>query len=210
MITEQTNKMEEQKVYSQSSEQLFILDVFEDKPTGNFLDIGSYDVFRFSNVRALYEKGWKGVFVEPQPENYKAIAEHYKGDPKIEVLNVAIGAESGEIDFYESNGDAVGTTDLDHMKKWSDGGVKYTKIKVKQVSVNEFMHEYCVDVDMLSIDTEATNMVIFRNMPEFVWKQIRLLVIEHDNCQKEIEDKLTDYGFTKLYENGENILLAKL
>lgn len=196
--------------YSQSDEQLYILDYFLDKSDGKFLDIGAFHVFKFSNVRALYEKGFSGVLVEPQPENYFAIADHYKNEPRIEVLNVAIGAESGEIDFYESGGDAVGTTDLDHMKKWSDGGVKYTKIKVKQVSVNEFMHEYCFDVDMLSIDTEATNMVIFRNMPEFVWKQIRLLVIEHDGFQKEIEDKLTDYGFTKLYENGENILLAKL
>lgn len=197
--------------WSQNSESAFVIDYFSDTPTGKFMDIGSYDVFRFSNVRDLYEKGgWFGIMVEPAPANFRAIADHYKDEPRIEVLNVAIGAESGEIDFYESNGDAVGTTDLDHMKKWSDGGVKYTKIKVKQVSVNEFMHEYCVDVDMLSIDTEATNMVIFRNMPEFVWKQIRLLVIEHDGFQKEIEDKLTDYGFIKLYENGENLLLAKL
>lgn len=196
--------------FSQNSEELFVLDYFSDKEIGKFIDVGAYHIERFSNTRQLYLNGWSGILVEPAPTNYKAIADHYKDEPRIEVYNVAIGVENGEIDFYESGGDAVGTTDEAHMKKWKDGGVKYTKIKVKQVAVNEFMHEHCVDIDMLSIDTEATNMIIFRNMPDFVWKQIKLLVIEHDQCQKEIEDKLTEFGFTKLYENGENLLLAKL
>lgn len=204
-------EMEEKKQFSQNSEELFILDYFEKQEKGRFIDIGAYDIERFSNVRALYLKGnWGGVLVEPQPENYAAIAEHYKDDPKIEVLNVAIGEKSGEIDFYESNGDAVGTTDEEHMKKWKDGGVQYTKIKVKQLSVFEFMHEYCHDVDFMSIDTEATNIIVFRNIEDWVWKQIRMICIEHDQHQQEIEEKLTTFGFTKLYENAENIIMAKV
>lgn len=197
-------------MFSQNSEELFILDYFSDKQGGNFIDVGAYSVERFSNTRALYLKGWKGILVEPAPQNYQAIADHYADDKEVEVLNVAIGAESGEIDFYESNGDAVGTTDLDHMKKWKDGGVQYTKIKVKQLSVFEFMHEYCVGISFISIDTEATNMIIFREIEDWVWEQISMLCIEHDGFQNEIEEKLNNFGFTKLYQNAENILLAKV
>lgn len=196
--------------YSQSDEELYVLQQYEDKPTGKFVDVGSYDVFRFSNVRALFEKGWRGVMVEPQPANYKAIADHYAGNERIEVLNFAVGDPAGEIDFYESNGDAVGTTDEEHMKKWSGGGVQYTKIKVPQMGVVEFMEKYARDADFLNIDTEATNMVVFRNTPDWVWEQISMLVIEHDNCQDEIENKLEGFGFTKLYLNGENIIMAKV
>jgi FkbM family methyltransferase len=202
--------MGDKKVYSQSSEQLFIEDYFLGKETGNFLDIGAYDVYRFSNVRALYERGWGGILVEPQPVNFHAIKEHYKDDPKIEVLNFAVGEPAGEIDFYESDGDAVGTTDYQHMEKWSKGGVKFTKIKVPQVGVVDFFNQYCKDVDFLSIDTEATNVAVFRNIPDFVWGQIKMICIEHDHHQQEIEEKLTPYGFTTLYVNGENIILAKL
>ena len=194
--------------YSQNDEQAFIIDYFEGKPVGKYIDIGAYDVFRFSNTRCLYDLGFSGVLVEPSPNLYKAIADHYKGDWRVEVVNVAIGAEAGEIDFYASE-DAVSTTDETHMKKWADAGVKFEKIKVKQVGIFEFMHEHCDYVDFLNIDTEATNMVIFRNMPEFVWKQIKMLCIEHDQCQQEIEDKLKQYGFQTLYMNAENILLAK-
>lgn len=195
--------------YSQNAEELYILDYFADKPNGRFIDIGSYDIFRFSNVRALYERQWDGVMVEPAPKNFKAIADHYKDEPRIKVLNVAVGEVGGEIDFYESDGDAVGTTDEAHMKKWGDAGVKYSKIKVQQVSVVDFMNEYCKDVDFISIDTEATNVAVFRAIPDFVWEQIKMLCIEHDLHQKEIEDKLSGFGFFKLYENGENIILAK-
>lgn len=202
--------MTEQKKYSQNDEQLFILEYFGRNEGGKFIDIGAYDPFRFSNTRALFEKGWRGVLVEPQPENYKTIADHYQDERAIQVLNVAIGERSGEIDFYESGGDAVGTTDEDHMQKWKEGGVKYSKIKVQQLAVVDFADQYCRDADFISIDTEATNMVVFDNMPDYVWQQIKAVVIEHDNHQHEIERKLATFGFTTLYTNAENILLAKV
>lgn len=196
-------------MFSQNSEELFILDYFETIPKGKFIDIGAFHVERFSNTRALYLKGWEGVLVEPAPTNYAAIAKHYANEPRIKVLNVAIGETNGEVDFYESNGDAVGTTDEAHMKKWGDAGVQYTKIKVPQVSVVDFMNEHCKGVDFLSIDTESTNINVFRNIPDWVWEQVKMLCIEHDGFQQEIEDKLSAFGFTTTYMNGENILLIK-
>ena len=95
------------------------------------------------------------------------------------------------------------------MEKWKAGGVKYTKIKVPQMSVAEFTDKYCRDADFISLDTEATNMTIFRNIPDYVWEQIKAVVIEHDNCQAEIEQKLFGFGFSTLYVNGENVFLAK-
>lgn len=195
--------------YSQNDEQLYILDYFQDKPTGKFIDIGSYDVFRFSNVRALYEKSWKGVLVEPAPSNYKSIADHYANDKEIKVLNVAVGVENGEIDFYDSNGDAISTSDLDHMKKWGEAGVQYTKIKVPQISIVDFCNEHCRDADFLNIDTEATNMLVFRNVPDWVFEQVSLICIEHDGLQNEVEEKLIPFGFATLYVNGENIIMGK-
>jgi FkbM family methyltransferase len=196
--------------YSQNDEELYILDYFADKQTGKFVDIGAFHVTQLSNVRALYEKGFSGVLVEPAPSNYQAIADHYKDEPKIKVLNVAIGEENGEIDFYESNGDAVSTSNMAHMKKWGDAGVKYSPIKVQQVSVVDFMNEHCRDADFLSIDTEATNIQLFRMIPNWVFGQISMLCIEHDANFLEIEEKCYKYGMTQIYLNGENIIMARL
>ncbi len=198
------------KKYSQSDEQYFILDYYKNKPNGKLIDIGAYDVFRFSNTRALYERGFSGILVEPQPANYAAINDHYLQEPRIAVLNFAVGEPAGEVTFYESNGDAVGTTDIGHMEKWKAGGVKYSEIKVQQRGVVDFFNEFGHNTDMISIDTEATNMVVFRLVPDWFWQRLSLLVIEHDQCQQEIEDKLIPFGFNTLYVNAENIVMAKL
>lgn len=196
--------------YSQNAEDSFIIQYYKDKVGGKFIDVGAYDVFRFSNTRCLYERGFSGIFVEPQHKNYEAIAKHYEGDENITVLNFAVGDPAGEIIFYECDGDAVGTTDREHMEKWRNGGVKYTEIKVQQVGVDEFFNKYGRGTDMLSIDTEATNILVFRAIPIWVWEEISLLVIEHDEHQEEIENKLSEFGFSTLYVNAENILLAKV
>jgi FkbM family methyltransferase len=193
--------------YSQNNEEDFILDYFDGR-TGKFLDIGAYDVFKFSNTRALFERGWSGILVEPSPENYKAIAGHYKDEPRIEVLNCAVGDRGGEIDFYASD-DAVSTTDEKHRAKWEAAGVKYRKIKVNQVNVIDFMNQYCKGIDFLSVDTEATNIVLFRMIPDWVFEQISLFCIEHDGNREEIEARLKRFGFSVMYYNGENILLGK-
>lgn len=197
------------QTFSQNSEQDFILDFYKGKSTGRFLDIGAYHVERFSNVRALYLLGWGGTLVEPQPVNFNAIYEHYKNDPKITTLNMAVGETTGEIKFWESDGDAVGTTDEEHMKKWAKAGVKFTEIVVPQLNVVDFFNEFCVDIDFLNIDVESTNLKVFRLIPEFVWKQISLLCIEHDGGHDEIEEKLIPFGFGTLHLNAENILLGK-
>src|SRR5436190_18429309 len=183
--------------YSQNNEEDFILDYFEGR-IGKFLDIGAYDVFKFSNTRALFERGWSGILVEPSPENYKAIAEHYKDDPRIEVLNCAVGDKGGEIDFYACQ-DAVSTTNIDHKNKWEAAGVPYTKIVVNQVNVVDFMNQYCKGVDFLSIDTESTNIQLFRMIPDFVFEQIKMLCIEHDGNEEEITARLKRFGFYEVH-----------
>lgn len=197
------------KKFSQSDEQIFILDHFKNKAIGKFIDIGAYHVEKFSNTRALYLNGWNGLLIEPQPENYQAIAGHYAGEPRIEVLNFAVGEPAGDVTFYESNGDAVGTTSEQHMQKWSEGGVKYSKITVPQMGVVDFFDKYGHGTNFLSIDTEATNFELFQHIPDWVWEEIEMLCIEHDTHNEEIEEKLSRFGFTTLYINSENIILAK-
>lgn len=195
--------------YSQNLEEYAIVGYFENKPIGKFVDIGAYDPEKFSNTRALYLAGWSGVLVEPAPKNYKRIADYYAGDERIQVLNFAVGEPAGEIDFWDCNGDAISTSDEAHRDKWAAVGIGYTKIKVEQVGVVDFMDKYVKDCDFLSIDTESTNMAIFRNIPNYIFEQIKMLCIEHDRCQKEIEERLKPFGFNNLYQNAENIILAK-
>lgn len=196
-------------MYSQNNEEEIIVDYFNKKPAGKYIDIGAYDVFRLSNTRKLYELGWNGVLVEADPINFIGIAEHYKDEQRIEVLNFAVGASNEDLEFFSSGGDAVSTSVAEHAEKWKGAGVKYESIMVPQMHVGEFMEKYGKDVKFLSIDTEATNMVIFNSIPDWVFEQIDMICIEHDNCIVEIVSKLAQFGLNTKYINAENIILAK-
>lgn len=54
--------------YSQNDEEDVILRYFGDRK-GRFLDIGAHDGIYYSNTRALLERGWGGVMIEPDPRS---------------------------------------------------------------------------------------------------------------------------------------------
>lgn len=194
-------------MYSQNEEEKYITEYFNGK-VGKFIDIGAFHVTELSNTRRLVELGWGGVLVEADPKNYKPIADFYRFDKdEIEVLCFAIGTSNEPLTFYESNGDAVSTSVIEHKNKWENGGVKYTEITVPQMHIVDFLEQYGNGTDFISIDTEATNIDIFRLIPQWFFHEISMICIEHDNHIEEIQSRLPE--FKTLYINAENIILAK-
>lgn len=195
--------------HSQNNEEEVILDYFKGK-VGKFIDIGAFHVTALSNTRALYENGWSGVLVEADPMNYKPIEEHYNHEPRITVLNTAIGISDEDLVFYSSGGDAVSTSDLSHKKKWEGGGVKFNKITVPQMHIESFLEQHGKGTNFISIDTEATNMAIFNAIPDWFLDQVELFCIEHDNATEIIIDRLSRHGLTKIFTvNAENIIIGR-
>ena len=71
--------------YSQGGEQAAILEYFGEKRDGRFLDVGAFDFRGLSNVRALAERGWGGVLVEPDPQAFASLLVNL---PRAEFPNV--------------------------------------------------------------------------------------------------------------------------
>src|SRR5271157_1849364 len=107
-------------MYSQNREEEFIVDLLDaGKRTGHFLDIGAYDGKTFSNTLRLVELGWSGVCVEPSPTVFPALLKLHAGNERITLVNAAVTAANGFIDFWDAGGDAISTTDQAHRAKWA-------------------------------------------------------------------------------------------
>jgi len=196
-------------MYSQNDEQDYILNYFQNAEPGKFLDIGGYDPLIFSNTRCLVEKDWAGVYVEPSPicmENFRKL---YWDNPNIELVEKAIALQEGEMNFFESNGDAVSTFDPKHRDKWSNR-IKFNTIRVQTMTMGSLIDQYGKDVTFLSLDVEAMNYSLFLEIPSYFWDQLQMVVIEHDNFHLEMTRILAGFGFSKLAQDAENIILAKI
>ncbi len=207
--------------YTQSSEGDIINEYFKGVTSGTLLDIGANNGATFSNSLELIENGWSAVLVEPSEEAFRQLITLHTGRKHVHCFNLAIGAKSGHVDFYESESilpdkkdhSLVSTTVPDEMKRWN-GATTFTKKNVLCYSFKEFM-ERCVPAragfDLISIDVEGAEMDILEQM-NLNDLRCQLLVIEfngHQHIKKQFDAHILPFGMKLIHTNAENLIYAK-
>lgn len=193
---------------SQRSEDQYILEYFKDNDSGAFLDVGAYHPETFSNTRGLFDKGWEGVCIEPSTSCYPVLEEFYKGTG-VEVFNCAIGNGTGVIEFWDSNGDALSSTDKAHVDKWTKNyGSKFDKVTVQCFTLEDLIEQSTYkSFNFVSIDVENDRLGID------ILKQVDLYSVGMVclECSYGLRAEVKSYmaGWKEVYSNAENILLAR-
>ncbi len=194
--------------FSQRDEQRHILNYFKDTK-GTFIDIGAWHPEKFSNVRALFEMGWMGVLVEPSPNCYNVLNEFYK-ESTCEVHNLAIANHSGEIELWDSRGDALSTTSDKHKEKWERGAYKckFDKITVPCLAVSDLIDKSKFKTfNFINIDVE-NDQLGFDILRQFDLTNTKMICLECEgNLRQEVQVYLKD--FQLIYSSPENILLCR-
>jgi FkbM family methyltransferase len=198
-------------MYSQNREEEIIVQLFNaERQVGHFLDIGAYDGKTFSNTLRLAELGWSGVCVEPSPTVFPALLKLHGGNPKISLVNSAVSAANGFIDFYDCGGDAVSTTHAPHKDKWEKGfGSTYTKMTVYGVTFGDVFRKFGLNFDFINLDVEGVSADLFMLLPLQTLTQTRCLCVEHDGKMAEIQERAAQFGFGYVHHNGENLILYR-
>lgn len=203
--------------YSQNEEQKYILDYFKDQ-IGTFIDIGSNDGITLSNTRALAEKGWRGIFIEPSPRAFNKLKNLYpdrRGN--FYLYNVALADHNGTATLWESGellkkGDIalVSTLDAEEKKRF-ESVLGYEAIEVKCYRWKTFYNRLKIKTfDFISLDAEGFDTIILEQMD---LTEVKLLCIEH-NSKEEVKKRILDYtskfGMTNIiYTSAENLLIAR-
>lgn len=198
-------------MYSQNNEDQVILDYFG-FTDGVLLSIGENDGFTFSNVRALIERGWKGVLVEPSPKAYARLEEVYKNHKGIYTYPFAIGNHNGTGILNESASlinpqdvALVSTLKPEEMDRFKTI-TQYTPVEVKVFRWKTFLNRLKYKTfDFISIDAEGLDLDILRQID---LSNVRMICVEWNGKQKE-EFKSACKGFRLIHENGENLIFAR-
>jgi len=199
--------------YSQNNEEEIIVSEFArlNIQSGRFLDIGAWDGKGFSNTFRLAELGWRGVCVEASPTVFPCLIKNHAGNPLITLVNAAVApAQATLVEWFDSGGDAISTTNPAHRDKWEKGWkVKFTPFWVYTMPMIELFDKFGFDFDFINIDVESTNLEMFRALPWAALKQTKVICVEHDGHQHAMAQLAAQHGFRALGMNGENLILTR-
>lgn len=205
-------------MYSQNNEEQAILDYFGNS-VGTFIDIGANDGLTLSNTRALAEREWCGVLVEPSPTAFRRLKQLY-GDAKkgcFYLYEVALGNHNGQSTLHDSGtllktGDtSLVSTLIEEEKKRFQHVLTYEPVQVKTFRWKTFLNRSSIKkFDFVSIDCEGLDLDILIQMD---LTDVKCLCIEHNGHQP-LKDAYTEYcgkfGLNKIiYTSAENLIFAR-
>ena len=196
--------------YSQGEEQKHILEHAGD--SGRFLDIGAWHAKNLSNTRALYERGWSGVLVEPSPEPFLGLLKEYGEDERISLVCACVGGVETLAQFHAS-ADALSTSSQENFEKWRAVGGFYGRFYSPRVELDYLMERFG-EFDFVSIDAEGSSVQIFGDLlclPRFIdgIGLPKCICVEHDGRNAETLLMATAAGYREVYFSGENQVFAR-
>jgi len=151
--------------YTRNFEDVILQRVFSDVADGCYVDVGASAPVDDSNTFALYQKGWRGVAIEPLPYYQHLWQQLRPGDVS---LNVAIGEQTGQLSlqvFEESLLFASGSADT--LSYWQEQGIQPARtVQVPVLTLNQVIAQYLPQrpLHLLSIDVEGMEHQVLRGL----------------------------------------------
>jgi FkbM family methyltransferase len=159
--------------YAQNLEDYHLSLAFAGQTAGSYIDIGAGHPIADNVSFWFYERGWRGLVVEPQGE---LAALYARLRPRDLAIRALVGRQSGETDFYlVERLHGFSTTVQQHAQKAEAFGAGYRTVRMPMTTLAELCETHDVGaIDFLKIDVEGAEAdVLFGND----WQRFRPKVI---------------------------------
>ncbi len=147
--------------YAQTFEDVRLWRAFRDVGAGRYIDIGAQDPVRDSISLAFYERGWRGIHVEPTAAYAEALR---NARPDETVIEAVVTTAPGPIKFFEIPSTGLSTGIAEIAKRHSGAGWDYREMLVPAVTLAglfdcygpELVHWLKIDVEGMEADVLAS------------------------------------------------------
>jgi FkbM family methyltransferase len=184
--------------YAQNGEDI-LLDRLFGNHVGRYMDVGSCHPVLDSNTRFFYERGWRGVNLEPSFSSFQRFLDHRPEDLN---LNLAASDIDGELTFYEVHDqgiNGISTLSAEIAQGYRQRGIEVVERQVPVRTIRSLIDSHGIaPPDLLSIDVESHEAAVIRGTPLESWRP-RVLVVE----------ATLPLTTTASYRDWEPILLAQ-
>jgi FkbM family methyltransferase len=149
--------------YAQNYEDVMLWRALKHVKSGFYVDVGANDPVEDSITKAFYDRGWRGVNIEPVTEWYKKLTLER---PKDINLQVAAGDYDGELHLFEVVNTGLSTTNEDYAKKHAkDQGFEVCELTVPVQTLSTMLHKHNVsNIHFLKIDVEGSEQAVLKGL----------------------------------------------
>lgn len=191
------------KSYSQEGEDLLLTRVFSGQKRGFYVDVGAHHPRRFSNTQLLYERGWSGINIEPNPEALPEFAAARRRDIN---LQVGISDRAGVLTYHCFDDPALNTFDPELVKRRLET-TSYRVVRTIEVPVARLEDLLARHVpadrriDFFTIDAEGHDYAVIQSNDWDRWRPRWVLVESLGLSMQEVmEGEISRFLRTKHYE----------
>jgi len=193
--------------YAQNFEDVMLWRALKNVEKGFYVDVGAHDPESGSVTKLFYDRGWKGINIEPCEIPFKSLISARINDIN---LQMCAGDTEGQITLYDVMPSGLATIKKEQADEYKKNGHIVNEYIVPIVKLNSILKSYGIkELHFLKIDVEGAerqvlNGINFKNFRPWI------VVIEatHPNSQieshHEWEDILLESGYTYAYFDGLN------
>ncbi len=199
--------------YAQNFEDVILKRVLADVDHGVYVDVGAQHPIHDSVTRAFYERGWRGVNIEPVDEWYGLLCIDRPEDANLQVV---VGASPGEKTFYRVPDTGLSTMDAQVADLHLANGKEVVESLMPMRTLTDIMAQCSIDrLHFLKIDVEGAEGEVLRGL-DLSMVRPWIIVIESTlpNTQADVSHEwshmIIDAGYSEVYFDGLNrFYLAK-
>jgi FkbM family methyltransferase len=191
--------------YAQDGEDMIVKSFFEGrrKYKGFYVDVGAHHPYRFSNTAFFYQKGWRGINIEPAPDLIKKFERYRKRDIN---LNFGVANQISDLTFYVFNDQALNSFNRELSLSRHEESTPYKivkELKIQTFRLSDILDKYLPanqKIDFLSIDAEGLDLEILKSNN---WEKYSpdLVLVEQDVSEFMIENIDKDEIYNYLTAN---------
>jgi FkbM family methyltransferase len=147
--------------YAQNFEDVMLWRALKHIDQGFYIDVGANDPDQYSVTKAFYERGWRGINVEPVPQWFELLE---KARPRDINLQLALGAEPGAITLYEILDTGLSTVEKKFAERHeAELGFQSRELRVKMDTLSRVCERFhLAPIHFLKIDVEGAEKAVLR------------------------------------------------
>jgi FkbM family methyltransferase len=175
-----TNSIKEKKeFYGQEGEDVIINRIMSNTD-GFFVDVGAYHPVHFSTTKYFYDKGWKGMNIEPNP---KALPVFEKHRPKDINLNLGVSLQNASLTYYTFAEPAYNTFSENQALERERAGISVKEeIAVETKTLEKIFDDHLPEnqtISFLTIDAMGFDLNVIKSNN---WNKYRpeIVIIHND------------------------------